>query len=826
MFLVSKVGYKEDVAGELEALSQITGISHADLVATAESLHDVPGFVAKAGRYYYITPAIIAQIAFDLAWRRWAEVDPTIFMNNIPGNLLGAFLNRTARSAEMGVRSLIGEFFRQWASTLDARDLVDIGKVDELNTLVELETEIYLPILSRIISHASKEQLLSIAGNSVNGKWGPRRQIVWLAERMVAFPEFFNDAEIILKKLALAENEEGIGNNATEIWYQLYRIHLSGTAIPFDQRLIKLQQYIYHGSTEETALALNALSRLLGRHISRMAGPPVVAGRIPPKEWRPETREALTNSIDAIVNLLINLLSHEDSAIRSSSQRVILDNLDYLIESGYIEQLRQIFKPGSLDDQTLVQVTSAIREYIKLSNYRNDLNTILVRQITDWLSELTPQDIHGRIITSVGIEPWEFHGNEEPWKTELRAIASYLLNHVDLFEREIGWLLSEEALSAAQFGRELAAVDSDGSLLGIIIGKSTGGRNTGLARGYVLGLVTDHPNIIAQVNSHIEALMSTYPQLAYELSISGGDGTKALSRAIQLVDQKLVSPVHLQVFSHGIGNRHLTEEEVHELLSRLLTVDSAQAEACGRVALHLLSFSRNDEIELLQNDKIRGAAWQLLELAPVNMTRENYYWGRLLIRLAGYNPEKAARVAANVLVSKNYNFEKEALDGLCKFAEKNPEIVMNAVGQVALPDDTGWKFHINKYDKLINALPVGVVLKWIRDNGEKAAKRLARHLPPPYINDHKRPIVPELTAFVLTEFEESEAVFNEFMAGTHSFQMYSGDIASQHLSEAEVAKKFLNDPIRRIREWAEFERASALKQAEYWRKQNEELFLE
>ncbi len=48
--------------------------------------------------------------------------------------------------------------------------------------------------------------------------WGPRRNLVWLAERMAQFEEYFNYAESILLRLALTENEPGISNNATGIW--------------------------------------------------------------------------------------------------------------------------------------------------------------------------------------------------------------------------------------------------------------------------------------------------------------------------------------------------------------------------------------------------------------------------------------------------------------------------------------------------------------------------------------------------------------------------------------------------------------------------------
>jgi len=123
---------------------------------------------------------------------------------------------------------------------------------------------------------------------------------------------------------------------------------------------------------------------------------------------------------------------------------------------------------------------------------------------------------------------------------------------------------------------------------------------------------------------------------------------------------------------------------------------------------------------------------------------------------------------------------------------------------------------------LIENLPSDVVKRWIAGAGVEGARRLARHLPSPYLKDSATPVVPDLTAWVLTEFEEDDRVFKEFTAGVHSFQIYSGDIAAQHETEAAVARDFLDHPLRRIREWAEMEERWAMDAARQEREEAEE----
>src|SRR5260370_35111212 len=75
-----------------------------------------------------------------------------------------------------------------------------------------------------------------ILGYAYGAQWGPRRTLVWLFERLVSFPQYFDDCEASLFRLALEESEPQIGNNATAIWANLFSIYLSGTPTPFRKR--------------------------------------------------------------------------------------------------------------------------------------------------------------------------------------------------------------------------------------------------------------------------------------------------------------------------------------------------------------------------------------------------------------------------------------------------------------------------------------------------------------------------------------------------------------------------------------------------------------
>jgi hypothetical protein len=138
---------------------------------------------------------------------------------------------------------------------------------------------------------------------------------------------------------------------------------------------------------------------------------------------------------------------------------------------------------------------------------------------------------------------------------------------------------------------------------------------------------------------------------------------------------------------------------------------------------------------------------------------------------------------------------------------------MAAIGGVMLDGSAGYRFFFGDYQQIFDAIPDGVKRVWLERVGAEGARRMARHLRAPFVTEAGEAVVPPFTAWVLERFEDDERTFHEFSLGTHNLQMYSGDIAGQHEAEAEVARRFLDHPLRRVREWAIGEERSAVAEA-------------
>jgi hypothetical protein len=214
--------------------------------------------------------------------------------------------------------------------------------------------------------------------------------------------------------------------------------------------------------------------------------------------------------------------------------------------------------------------------------------------------------------------------------------------------------------------------------------------------------------------------------------------------------------------------------------------------------------------------------WNILSEFTNRPGRESFWWGKVLAFIAPVNPTLAIRLACRALLGGSFDLSDIASNLLSEWAISYPNETMSEVGSVALDPAVGVRFFVAKFS-VFKMLPPDVVMNWLTEVGSAGAEKLARHLPPPFIDNDGNPVVPELTAWMLSKFENDDRVFAEFCAGVHSFQGYTGDISRAHELEAEMARRFLNHPLRRIRQWAQVEHASALEYAQRHREWEDEM---
>jgi len=812
--LVTKIGCSAGVTEELDILCGFVGIERHSAQRALESVHDGPGFVGRSGRYLHVTPELIACVAFEDAWRRWAARDTRAFFAGVPQGLLDAFLSRVWRSAPEEVRRECAGYFRAWAERLTAADLADAATVHRLVSLVDTEPNQYFPLVRRIIESATLEQLQGVSGaaNSFGG-WGPRRALVWMAERFAQLPEHYDDAERILVRLAAAESEPKIGNNATAIWSQGFRIFLSGTATPFAERLAKLRERLRDSSEQVRSVAGKALEVPLGTQAMRMAGPAVVAGRIPPREWIPATNREARECLLAALHLLGEAASW-DTQVRRAALEALLGQLRSLLDMGFLQQVRGILDSLSLSENERLELVDALDEVLAY-DISEELETAAERkyadEITTWRATLAGVDLQSRLHVVVSKERWgaiRLQG-EQAWQPQLEQVAAELIENPLVIESELSWLISPPARASGDLGSALAKLDPEASLFDLLLRTATMGGSLAIARGYADGLMRHHPHHADRLNAWLDEAERLHPAAAAEIAMSGGLLTFPLQRTLRLFEAGRVPANYLFARNFPLGrDGQLAPGDLEMILDRLATAAEHGDDIAARVGLDTFVFvlpyeAGTEPAQVLVDHPSLGVhAWRLLDSGPAGQLPRSDWWGPLIVHLGRIAPARASDFLSGILRGDSFRAQHELERAFVALSATHPAEVMRSLGTVMLDEKAGYRFFLGNYKTLFAAIPDEVKQDWIKSVGVEGARRMARHLPIPYVGAEGVAVVPALTAWVLGTFEDDERTFDEFAAGTHSWKWYRGDIAAEHEEEASVARRFLDYPLRRVREWA------------------------
>jgi hypothetical protein len=678
-----------------------------------------------------------------------------------------------------------------------------------------------------LIGQASDEEIRAVS-NEERGwvRTGSRRNLVWLLERLVWFPEYFDSSEDILLRLATNEIETDIGNNATAMWTRLYSPALPGTAVPFGERLAKLRQRVLSSDQRISDLAFTALGEVFSTSVHRIETP-ALGGRVRPREANPQTVQEWVEYERAALSLIADLSRNPDRTLKRRAQATVSKNVRVLLATGHLKQLQEVLKAGEIEEENLAHTLNGVDEFLHFEGATPSPGSDYVNEVRTWRRALQPLNIHARLVSSVGIEPWRSSMvGEDAWRAELRALAEILAGDSEALTAEIPWLCSESAKGAAYLGEELAKADSAGRLLAATIDAAVRSGEGALARGYVIGAVRNPELDVDKLNSLLDRVEASNPSLAFDIFRVGGSTTRAVERTIALVGEGKLPLAYFRAFA--IGDFQPDGSQLQAVLERLVSAAEKSDVQATEIALDVFGYRIVHNAHwraLLEEHDTRELAWRLAAAAAGDAGRESFWWTELVKKLGQFDARHAARIASTGLVSAGFNQAHSASDVLTELAKEHAEEVMNELGSLILDDSKGgWRVLIGKYP-VFAQLSWEVVAKWIKDHGVGAAQRLAGQLPPPYVSKDGSPIVPPLTAFVLSEFVNSDEVFRAFVAGVHNLQSYSGDIADQHEQEAEIAKKFLGHHVRRIGEWAALEVQQAQAEARYWRQMEEEMHI-
>ncbi|MBI2840300.1 MAG: hypothetical protein HYX75_18440 [Acidobacteria bacterium] len=835
--LQMKVAFKGPAQEEIVLLSYWVGMDKDELIEMANRLESNGGVVRKVGRYFRVAPAVAARALLASAWKTRAEYDPAAFLMRIPPRLLPSFLDRVQRDASPEVRGSVSSYFLQWATTLQPQSLADTATTDRIIALARIDPKPYLSILRNLVHKASREGTLNLLSQAENGR-NPRRKLVWLLQDLGHLQEMFDEVESVLLELAVEETEPNIANNARRIWTELFRIHLSGTPTPFRRRMEPLKVRLLSERREVVSLALDALDGIFEELAVGHPSPTLVAGTIPPPDWRPSTLSEERECLEQAVQLLRELSHGEDSLLVTGSHRIVISRLRHLLRAGYLDDVVAMFEARNISDELRASLLEVGEEFVQYDVDRDsekpEQAEAYVLQVRQWIDSLIPRDLHGRLRVLVGKASHRdsTSAGEESWLAEIRALATKYQQSPTSLLNDVEWLFSDQARSAETFGRELGELDEDARFLDVVLEATRHHSRIEFAKGYVMGLMDSRPHLTGRLSAGLDEMEVVAPRAAFDLSIGIGDAASPVSRALRLYDKGLLTPIHLGNLLRGWIGHSIGDREFRELFGRL--VDAAtkgKDELARQLALESLTArieqkKRSGEAPVVAHRQTRILIWKLIEAGGFVTAEECLHWLVVLKELMGAEPTRTIRAAVKGLFEGEYALSDDAEKVSVVLARANPDEVMREVGRLLLSSRHGRRLDITHGRSLFSAIPHENTMNWLRSNGRRGAQKIARFLPAPRSTPDGQMFVPPLTEFVLTEFEDDESVFDEFCAGSWYVGGLAGDIAGRYREAEESAKRFLSHPLRRVREWALRATHDARESAERWRLYQEEIDLE
>ena len=319
----------------------------------------------------------------------------------------------------------------------------------------------------------------------------------------------------------------------------------------------------------------------------------------------------------------------------------------------------------------------------------------------------------------------------------------------------------------------------------------------------------------------LDGIQTKHPRIAFYLSHAVTDVTDAFGRTLHMIETNKLAPTYLRNFTVWIGTRKATQDDVERALKVLMPYVTAHVAECADIATEFVAYQYyrigDPDWKPPANDRFHQLSWEVVETATHDSGVHAYWWTKIVERLQSTSDSsQVAKLLVKAMCGDNFNLKQDADRMLGLLAEAKPQAVMDALGEMMLDETMQSWFRFQRFSVFVS-LPPDVIGDWLEKNGVNGALQIAHHVPPPFLGEDQKPRLYPLTELFLGKYALDDRVFREFVGSVHSLESYVGDIAVLKEEEAEVARKFLNHDLPRVRDWAEDEIQSSTKGARDFR---------
>ena len=821
--LLMRLGWSGEFEEESTLLFDLIGLDPIRARQDVQALHDRFGIAPVAGRFRYVSPAILGDHLSAGELQGWTRDHMTTVFGALTPTMAESFVRRARRlSAILENAAVVEEVILGAQGPF--RDIADVEKTGTsfvLRHLAAAFPRAALGAIQRIVENATYEELFT-ATNS-------RRDLYWALEELLWPAESFELASQLLLRLAVAENETW-ANNASQTWAETFQMVLGRTAAGWQARLRVVRKAASDADERARILATKAIQAAFkSGSLTRSGNPPRDVPGMPKEEWRPATYGEWSDALVAYLDVLEPLMSDGSPEVKKAavetlgsivpglfhvSDRVVerwrqtvlkLADEDYevraevLKKSGWaldrwsdrlVELGNELPRKDSVDAtlesedregqrEGITHRLTVLREVEEALGGKGDFTTLFRRSAT--------KSYYSRR-RGVSLEE-----NEAAVREKLTNLVNAVLAEPGLMEEQWAWLLNESEWRGAERWCEiLGGVDRDR-----VFGEQLERRALQSSRASMCLSLYDLSFAAATKDDDFldkriaEFVARGWYTQAVDLLLRARFTAPRLVQLRQLLADQKIPAGALNQFAYGSWGG-MPATDAADLLATALEKTDQRAELVPYVDTFLTIYPGAIAA-------FRESALSVLSAAASARpgTVDSYHWSELAKRFVDSSALVIADLVLHQIAEQQASHDGaliEALQASWNGADKR-QLFTDVVAKWLDGDFLGG-FWVRSALETIPIEDAGedFLLTWVRENPKKRAYVLAQIIAPPH-----SPMT-SLQARMLEEFAE-EGVGSAFSSAVMS-GMFEGSHSEWSRSRLLQARQWASDERAAVRDWA------------------------